>query len=111
MQNAAFNVGVEKAREHFSDIQRVGGRGKFVRDRLDFFIFPRPLHHGIDETRPVRSKYPGNTHNERSFYRGENVLFACPFGFAVNADWFCFIFFRVRFALLTIENVIGAEVN
>src|SRR4029453_3128112 len=42
---------------------------------------------------------------------GENVLFARSFRFAVNANRSAFIFFDVCFAFLTIENVIGAEVN
>ena len=42
---------------------------------------------------------------------GQHIFFAREFRFTVNANRFCFILFGVRFAFLTIENVIGAEVN
>ena len=44
-------------------------------------------------------------------FRGEHIFFSSQLRFAVNADWVRFVFFAVWFAFLTVEHVIGAEVN
>src|SRR6266478_3783456 len=54
----------KKPKKHLRNIMRVCGRGKFVRYRIDLIIFLRTLNHRVDKTRPVRTKYPGDAHNE-----------------------------------------------
>src|ERR1700730_3271080 len=66
MQNAPVNMEIEKPGKHLDDVQRVGGRGKFIRDCFDMFVFASPLDHAIDEARPIRAEYPGDPHNKMS---------------------------------------------
>ena len=70
---------------------------------------------------PVRSKDPGNPHDEMPvrrrlgqggwIVRGKHILFAGAFRFAIDADRPRFIFFAIRLTLVARENVIGADVN
>src|SRR5207249_1585697 len=76
MQNAAFAVTIEKLRQHLSDVASVRRRRKFVRDCIDFFIFLGSLDHPVDKTRSVRTKDPGDAHNEMPVLRSEHIPFS-----------------------------------
>ena len=111
MQNSVRNIHIEKTWQHFRDIARVRGRGKFVCDCVDMFVFARPLDHAIDKTRARWSEDPGDTHHKMLVVRLQNQFLPFPLRFTVNADWICRIAFAVRLTFFSIEYVIGAEVD
>src|SRR6266699_640692 len=97
--------------QHLGDVVRVSGRGKFVCDCIDFFIFLRPLDHSVNETGTVRSKNPRDADDEMPILHGKYILLSCQLRFAVNADRICGIAFDIGFAFSAIKYVIGAEMN
>src|SRR5207302_5825330 len=111
MQNSVRNIRTEKTWQHFRDIARVRGRGKFVCDCVDMFVLAGPLDHAIDKTWARRSEDPGDAHHKMLMVRLQNQFLPFPLRFAVNADWICRIVFDVGLTFLSIEYVIGAEVE
>ena len=112
MHNPAIIAsGCEKAWERCGDVQRVGRGGKFVGDSVDFPIFLCSLDDSVDKTRSVRSEHPGDAHDEVPIFHGEHILLSSQLRFAVDADRLRFIFFDVRCAFLSLEDIVGAEVN
>src|SRR5437899_11395065 len=97
--------------QHFGDVVRISGRGKFVRDCIDFFIFLRPLDHSVNETRTVRSKNPRDAHDEMPILHGKYILLSCQLRFAVNADRIYGIASDVGLVFPAIKYAIGPEMN
>jgi len=74
-----YSFARKKAPEHSGNIMRICGRGKFIRYRIDLFIFLRTLNHRVDKTRPVRTKHPGDAHNEMVVLNCKHILFSDQF--------------------------------
>src|SRR5207244_7904906 len=78
--------GIQHAADHFGNVHRIGGCGKFVGDSVDLPMFLRSLDDSVDETWSVRTKHPGDAQDEVPILRGEHILLSSELGFAVNAD-------------------------
>src|SRR5205823_1698140 len=79
--------------------------------RIDLFLFARALHNGVDETRTIWTEDPGDANHKMLIVRLQNQFLPFPLRFTVNADRICRVAFGVELALLTVEYVIGAEVD
>ena len=73
--------------------------------------FAGPLDHAIDKTRARWPEDPGDAHHKMLMVRLQNQFLPFPLRFAVSADGICRIVFDVGLTFLSIEYVIGAEVE
>jgi hypothetical protein len=85
------------------------GVEKFVGYRIDLFVLLAALDHGVDETRPVRTKHPRHRTTRCPCQLQAAVLSPAKLRFAVRADRIRLILFCVRRAFLPSKNVIGTE--
>ena len=111
MQDAAFDVPVEKLWQRPGDVVRISRRGELVRDCFDTLVFLCLLDHCVDKTGTIRAKNPGNAHHEIPILRSQHIFFSGQLRFPINTDWRRFIFLGVRLAFFPVENIIGAEMN
>ena len=111
MQNSVRNIRTEKTWQHFRDIVCVRRRGKLVGYGIDMVAFAGPFDHAIDKTWARWSEDPGDAHHKMLVVRLQNQFLPFPLRFTVNADRIGRIVFAVRVTFLSIEYVIGAEVD
>src|SRR5205807_9188830 len=75
MQDAAFDLPVEKLWQRPGDVLRISRRGELVRDCFDALVFLCLLDHCVDKTGTIRPKNPGNAHHEIPIlaYRSQHI--------------------------------------